>query len=569
MDEIVSIPPFLPLLLAGLALPLLPQIGRQVLLVAAPLLALIAVLMLRPEHSFALPILNASPVHFLSLENYAPVFGAAFCVLMLGAGIFGINTAKRGEAAAALIAGSAALGVVFAGDMISFFLFWELLAVASAYLIFAGGFKASAGAARRYLILHLFGGACLLAGISGVIVDSGTATFPVLALSLPLPAWSDLPAWSPWLIFIGVMVNLAAPPFSAWLPDSYPEASPFGMVVLSGLTTKAAIFVLIELFANNSLLIWVGAAMMIYGTLYAFMENDMRRMLAYSIVAQCGAMVTATGIGTAEALAGTALLAFGHVAYKGLLVTAAGSIMQQSGKRRFSDLGGLWRETPAVFAATLVGAFAMAGLPATGAFVGKSLIHHAVASLDVAYIYLLFVTGIAGATFLIFPWFVFGGGKKSVTLKAPSAEAKVALGFFAAAILIPGIFPSLLAGLLPQGLSDSGYHAASVLHAFELAAFGALGFFLLLPWLKHPKGVLLDMDWLYRGFGLHVLRLMNQLMLSMERVAAESSRRGLSRAGGWMSHFFAPAGIIADAWPIGLTVLAATALLSLLLFVYY
>lgn len=569
MNDLMSMPPFLPLILAGLLLPLLPRAFQKGLLLAAPLAGIAAIFSLQPDDSFALPILNASPVHFLALKDYAVLFGLAFCLTMFGAAIFGLNTVARGEAAAALLATGAALGIVYAGDMISFFLFWELLAVASAYLIFVGGFKASSGAARRYLILHIFGGALLLAGIAGIIVDSGTATFPLFHLAPQLPEWTDLPAWAPWLIFLGVMVNLAAPPFSVWLPDSYPEASGFGMIVLSALTTKSAVFVMLELFAGSSVLLWVGYMMLFYGTIYAFMQNDIRRMLGYAIIAQTGVMAIAVGIGTPEALAGAAVLAFSHIAYKGLLVTTAGCVIHQTGKRRFHHFGGLWKVMPIPFAAAVIGSIAMAGLPFTGAFIGKSIVHSAVDALGVNALYLLFVAGVSVATFLIFPWRIFGSSKKYLRIKKLPREMQLALGVFALVTILPGIYPPFFDTLLPNRLSATGYDAKHLIHAFEMAGFGALGFFLMRPWLYGHKGITLDIDWTYRRFALHLLMLADRFLLMLEAILQHVWGLFARKGSGLLMRAFAPAGIIADAWPIGVTVLVATALLSAFLMIYY
>lgn len=569
MDEVLGFPPFLALLIAGLLVPFVPKLARQGLLVIAPVISLIACVLVRADQSFSFTILNIAPVNFLALQDYAPLFGVAFSLVMLAAGIFGLNSAKPGEASAALIASAAALGVVYAGDMISFFLFWELLAVASAYLIFTGGFKHSAGAARRYLILHIIGGAVLLAGIAAVMVDSGTAAFPVLELSFPFPAATDLTGWAPWLILTGILVNLAAPPFSAWLPDSYPEASPFGMIVLSALTTKCALFMLLELFAGNTLLLWLGFVMIFYGTLLAFMQNDIRRTLCYSIIAQVGIMTVAVGIGTEAALLGAALLAFGHIAYKALLATAAGTIMQQTGKRRFTDLGGLWKAMPIAFAAAIIGSLGMAGIPLTGAFVGKSLVHGAVDALGVTYLSVLFASSVSIALYLIFPWFIFMAEKKDLTLKKMPVEVQIALGILALFVLVPGIWPALMNPLLPAPLAHTGYDAPHLIHALELAAFGALGFFLMLPWVKQQKGIILDIDWVYRAFLTHLLQLGNRFLYHAEILCKNVwlilSRRSTSA----LSRAFAPAGIVADAWPIGITVLVTTILLCVFLLLYY
>ena len=101
-----------------------------------------------------------------------------------------------------------------------------------------------------------------------------------------------------YLILAGFLINAAAVPLSAWLPDAYPESSWSGMVFLSAFTTKAAVYALLRGFPGTEPLIYVGLCMIFYGIVYAILENDMRRILAYSIVNQVGFMVAGVGIGT-------------------------------------------------------------------------------------------------------------------------------------------------------------------------------------------------------------------------------------------------------------------------------
>ncbi len=204
----------------------------------------------------------------------------------------------------------------FAGDLITLFVFWEMMAIGSTLVILCGG-KGSEHAAFRYAALHLLGGVLLMAGIAGEIQATGSVAFGKL----------DASTVSRCLILAGFLINAGAPPLSAWLPDAYPQASWSGMVFLSAFTTKTAVYVLIRGFPGTELLIWIGLFMVFYGIIYAILENDMRRILAYSIVNQVGFMVTGIGIGTEMALNGAAAHAFTHIIYKALLLMSAGSVL--------------------------------------------------------------------------------------------------------------------------------------------------------------------------------------------------------------------------------------------------
>ena len=178
-------------------------------------------------------------------------------------------------------------------------------------------------------MIHLLGGMILFAGITGHVAQTGSVAFARMALDSP----------AHWLILIGFLVNAGAPPLSAWLPDAYPEASWSGTVFLSAFTTKTAVYVLMRGFPGTELLIWVGLFMVFYGIVYALLENDMRRILAYSIVNQVGFMVAGIGIGTEMALNGAAAHAFTHIIYKALLLMSAGSVLLHDGPAQVLGTG--------------------------------------------------------------------------------------------------------------------------------------------------------------------------------------------------------------------------------------
>ena len=168
-----------------------------------------------------------------------------------------------------------------------------------------------------------------MAGIAGHVAETGSVAFTAM----------EVGTIATWLMLAGFLINAGAPPLAAWLPDAYPEASWSGTVFLSAFTTKTAVYVLMRGFPGTDILVPIGLFMIFYGIIYAILENDMRRILAYSIVNQVGFMVTGIGIGTEMALNGAAAHAFAHIIYKALLLMSAGSVLYMTGKRKCTELG--------------------------------------------------------------------------------------------------------------------------------------------------------------------------------------------------------------------------------------
>ena len=293
-----------------------------------------------------------------------------------------------------------AIGVSFAGDLITMFVFWELMALFSTVVVWCGGTESARAAGIRYAVIHLIGGIILKIGIEGLMIQTGSIEIRAL----------NLDSFATWVIFVGVLINAAAPPISAWLADAYPESSPMGGVFLSAFTTKTAVLALILLFPGQPILIWIGLFMIFYGIIFALLENDMRRILSYSIVNQVGFMVTGIGIGTELALNGAAAHAFTHIIYKALLFMSAGAVLYQTGVRKCSELGGLFRTMPLTTICGTVGALAISSFPYTSGFISKSMISSSAAGEHLTLVWFLLVAASAGVFLhagIKFPWFVF------------------------------------------------------------------------------------------------------------------------------------------------------------------
>lgn len=419
------------------------------------------------------------------------LFATVFALMGFGGALFALRQSRWWELSASLLYAAGAIGVCFAGDLLAMFLFWEFMVIFSTVVIWCGGTEKARAAGIRYAIIQLIGGIVLKIGIEGLSIQSGSMDIRALALD----------SFDTWLIFIGVMINAAAPPISAWLADAYPESSPTGSVFLSAFTTKTAVLALILLFPGEPLLIWIGLYMIFYGVVYALMENDIRRILSYSIVNQVGFMVTGIGIGTERALNGAAAHAFTNVIFMGLLFMCAGAVMHQTGRHKCTDLGGLFRSMPLTTVCALIGALSISALPYTSGFVSGPMIAASAADEQILGVWMLLLAGSVGVFLhagIRFPWLVFFHNDSGLRAADPPWNMRLAMALAAAGCITLGLFPGLLYGLLPHPVEHVPYTAGQVVTQLQLLLFAGLAFVLLRPLLKCTDTVSIDFDWLWR-----------------------------------------------------------------------
>ncbi len=484
------LPPALILIAAAILIGLLRGHARSAVVLIAPLLTLWAVWQVPDGVVTTAPFLDYTiePVEGSSLRR---LFGTIFALMAFVGGLYAFRTAKWYELSAGFAYAAGAVGVSFAGDLITLFIFWEFMALFSTVVIWAGGTEGSRRAGVRYAIMHLLGGVILKVGIEGVVIHTGSIDIqPMLATN-----------FDTWMILIGILINAAAPPVSAWLADAYPEASPTGSVFLSAFTTKTAVLALILLFPGESVLIWVGLYMIIYGIIYALLENDARRILAYSIVNQVGFMVCAVGIGTQMALNGAAAHAFAHIIYKALLFMAAGVVVYRTGKSKCTDLGGLFRTMPVTTVCGIVGALAISSFPLTSGFTTKAMISEAAINETMMFVYFVPTAASAGVFLhagIKFPWFVFFQKDSGLRPKDAPWEMATAMIIFTFLCILLGVYPEPIYQYLPYETDYVPYKAGKVLFYLQLLLFSGLAFFLLLPLMKRTLTISLDFDWFWR-----------------------------------------------------------------------
>jgi multicomponent Na+:H+ antiporter subunit D len=560
MTASAVIPPAAVLIAGGLILPLLNERLRQLTLLVLPLVTLYLV--------WQVPDGVALEGRFLGyalalVKGDAPsrLFATIFAVMAFAGGLFALNQRNTLELAASSCYAGSAIGVTFAGDLLTLFIFWELMAIASTLVVWSQG-QSARGAGLRYAAIHLLGGVVLMAGIAGEVAATGSLAFGALALD-------SVPRW---LILAGFLLNAGAPPLSAWLPDAYPESSWSGMVVLSAFTTKTAVYVLLRGFPGAELLIYVGLFMVFYGIVYAILENDMRRILAYSIVNQVGFMVTGIGIGTEMALNGAAAHAFAHIIYKALLLMAAGSVLFMTGKRKCTDLGGLFRTMPLTTICGIVGALSISSFPLTSGFVTKSMISEAAGMQHLEEVWYLLAAASAGVFLhagIKFPWFVFFHKDSSLRPPDPPWNMQLAMIFFAALCFGFGVWPQPLYAMLPFPVKFVPYTASHVVFYLQLLLFSGLAFFLLLGWLRRTLTITLDVDWFYRKAGAMMVRSLDRSMetawLSLVNAAAHTARGVV----GAVRLHHGPEGILARTWPTGSMAFWTTIMLAAYLVLSY
>ncbi|WP_299444272.1 Na(+)/H(+) antiporter subunit D [uncultured Rhodospira sp.] len=556
-----NVSPGLFLILGGLILPLLPRRGRMTMTLLAPLLGF--------AHIWTLPEGVVSSIEYLGYtlelvqtDALSRLFGTIFGLMAVVGGLYALPQKNTLESASALVYAGGAMGVVFAGDLLGVFIYWELMAIASTLIIWSPGTPESRRAGLRYAFIHLLGGVVLMAGITGQITATGSADFTAMTAD----------SWATWMILIGFLINAGAPPLTAWLPDAYPEGSWSGTVFLSAFTTKTAVYVLLRGFPGTEILVWVGLYMIFYGIIYALLENDMRRILAYSIINQVGFMVCGIGIGTEMALNGAASHAFAHIIYKALLLMSAGSVLYMTGLRKCSDLGGLFRTMPVTAFCGIIGALAISAFPWTSGFVTKSMITQGAADEHMLWAWMLLQAASAGVFLhagIKFPWFVFF--QKDSGLRPGEAPAPMILAMllFAGLCLFIGVWPDPLYALLPYPVAYESYTGAHVVTQLQLLLFSGLAFFILLPLMKRTLTITLDWDWLWRVAGPAVAAFLLRTVGPVWTGGLSVTRRGIGGLIAITARTHGPHGALGRAWPINTSAVMVALFLLLYLILFF
>ncbi|HIA84591.1 MAG TPA: Na(+)/H(+) antiporter subunit D [Candidatus Marinimicrobia bacterium] len=485
-------------ILGGLLIPFLKGRVKQGYMLFVSLLAFFAVVNL-PYGTFGAYEFLSWKLTFLEVDKLSKAFAYIFTIMGVIGVIYSIHVKNDGEHFSAFYYVGGSLGVIFAGDFLTLFLFWEMMAFSSVFLIWFRKSKSSLDSGFRYLLWHVAGGLILLAGIMLQYSVSGDLSVQYL----PFHGWwpTDLQSLASFLIVIGFIVNAAVPPFGAWLPDAYPAATVTGAVFMSAFTTKTAVYALIRVCAGSEMLIVLGVVMAIYGVVYAVLENDARRLLAYHIISQVGYMVAGVGLGTPMAINGVVAHAFCHILYKSLLFMGTGSVLYVTGTAKLTELGGLYKTMPRTMIYTVIGGLSISAFPLFSGFVSKSMTVTAFGEAHLTWAFMALMLASAGTflhTGLKVPYFIWFGKDQGLKAKEPPWNMELAMGIGALFCIGLGIFYKPLYALLPHAVHFEPYTAYHTWETLQVLLFTQLGFFLLLKKLWCEDTISLDTDWFPR-----------------------------------------------------------------------
>ena len=502
---------------------------------------------------------------FLRVDKLSIVFGLIFTLAAFLSGLYAWHVKDTVQQVASLLYAGSAIGAVFAGDLISLFFFWEGTAIASVFLIWARRTEASFQTGMRYLAIQIGSGVILIAGIALHYRETGSIEFGQLGLV----------SLGTWLIFVAFGIKCAFPLLHNWLQDSYPAATVTGAVTLSAFTTKMAVYALARGYPGTELLIYIGAAMTLFPIFFAEIENDLRRVLAYSINNQLGFMVVGIGIGTPMALNGTAAHAFAHILYKALLFMSVGAVLYRTGTSKASELGGLYRTMPLTMIFCVVGAMSISAFPLFSGFVSKSLILDASATNGYWVIWAILVFASAGVLshsgikIPFFAFFAHDSGKRPKEAPWNMLWAMGIAAFFCVAI---GVYPAPLYALLPYAVEFEPYTVSHVVTQLQLLLFALLAFVVLMKLKLYPpelRMINVDTDWFYRKF---LPAVVAKLATGISRIWTLGVGIVSHALTGFQSNLFAiygPESRIARAWSTGSMVLWIAILLGATLLVNF
>lgn len=491
MIELLTIPGIL-LITGAFILAVIPKSARSGLFLLFPLLSLFFVIT-RPDGYTVTGHLLSYELVLMEVDALSRIFGIIFSITAFVAGIYAYHMKELGQQVNALLYAGSALGVTFAGDLLTLIIYWEIMAVSSTWLIWARRTKESDGAGMRYLIYHILGGGLLLGGIIWHISATG---------SLAVESLPQEYTGANILMLIGVCVNAAVIPLHTWLADAYPKATVTGAVFMSAFTTKSAVYVLLRIFHGWELLIWFGAAMAIYGVIYAVICKDIREILAYHIISQVGFMVCGIGIGTEMALNGATAHAYSHILYKSLLFMSTGAVLYAAGTSKMVYLGGLFRKMPYVFGFYMVGALSISAIPLFNGFISKTMTISAASAAhnEAAVLLLLFASvGTWLSVGLKLPYYTwFSKESNDIELKKLPVNMYIAMGITAFACIFYGLFPNALYMYLPFENDFNPFGAYYFVESLQLSILAFVAFWLLKKKLAPELILALDVDWFYR-----------------------------------------------------------------------
>lgn len=283
-----------------------------------------------------------------------------------------------------LLAFAGLMGVTMTGDAFNVFVFLEISSLSTYALIAQGTDRRALVASFRYLIMGTIGATFFLIGVGFLYIMTGTLNMADLAARLPEVHDTSTVQAALAFIVVGLGLKLALLPLHMWLPNAYTYAPNFVTVFIAGTATKVALYVMLRFvftvfgaeFAFDALplagvLMALAVAGMLVASWIAIFQINLKRLLAYSSIAQVGYMVLGASLATIAGLTATVLHLFNHALIKTALFMAAGAIIHRTGSMHIEALRGLGKSMPWTFVAFVLAGLSIIGVPTTAGFISK------------------------------------------------------------------------------------------------------------------------------------------------------------------------------------------------------
>ncbi|MFB6291671.1 MAG: NADH-quinone oxidoreductase subunit L [Candidatus Bipolaricaulia bacterium] len=347
------------------------------------------------------------------------------------------------------------IGAVTSGELFSMFLFWELMTLGAYFLVVFENTGVAIKAGNKYFLMSEAGALSIIAGIVLLWTETGTSQVSAIhsIMSLPPEMKTSILA----LFLVGFGVKTAYFPLHSWVPEAYPESPSPISALLSGAMKKIGLFWIIRIFWEifevspswNSALAVIGAFTIVIGGLLAIVQNDLKRLIAYSSISQVGYIMLGVGIGTGLGITGAITHLLNHALFKGLLFLGAGIVIYMTGTRKLDELGGLGKEIPVVFGSVLIGILSLAGIPPLNGFYSKWILYQATVDFGRGFAPFLLVAALFGSTLSViygakFLFSAFFGNVGNKLKRYPGWGMKSAVGVPALLCIALGVYPRLL-----------------------------------------------------------------------------------------------------------------------------
>jgi NADH-quinone oxidoreductase subunit M len=362
------------------------------------------------------------------------------------------------------------MGILLSRDLISFFIFWEIMTWSSYLMVVFRG-KDVQKVGIKYFVFSAIGAYAMLMAI--VIVNSLTNSLLISDLVSSFGSFSLSMKWLiPLLLLIGFAVKSAMMPLHVWAPGAYSNSPMAFTSMFSGALSKMGVYGMIIVMVSlvsyipngfwlKETIAWLGGITAVGGTLWAVAQDDAKKLLAYSSVAQLGYIIVGIGIGTPLAMLAALFMAVMHAIFKGNLFLVVGAIERQTGTSKLTEVSGLIRKMPWTFISALLSIIALAGIPPLGGFVGKWMLYESLIGSN-HYLLVIVVFFSSTAAFLYSYKFLFGfflgqEEKEWSHIKEAPAMMVVPMMILAIATFVLGTFPGLVLNPIDNGLQELGF----------------------------------------------------------------------------------------------------------------